>query len=224
MPVNYQMTWDSALRPSYGTNFPLTETSISEGGRWRGGLTDGGSWHDIRTAAGIAYGTQLSGPTSGPPYDDSMACLSDFPPDHSASVIVNIDPAGNVGLFHEAELLLRWDISPGVARGYECNYAYNGAYSQIAIWNGPQNSFGTFVDPGDPNGALQTGDVLLATAIGNVISMYRNGVLTCQLIDTSGAGGGAKWTDGNPGLGQWRRNGSGLPPRIRYTHYEAHSL
>ncbi len=62
-----------------------------------------------------------------------------------------------------------------------------------------------------------TGDVISATAIGNELKAYRNGVLIASMTDT-------RWKDGNPGMGYWRRNGTAAKTRLAYTRYEAHSL
>ena len=40
------------------------------------------------------------------------------------------------GCTHEVEVLLRWADSAHIARGYECNLAFDGGYAQIVRWNG----------------------------------------------------------------------------------------
>jgi hypothetical protein len=56
---------------AYTTIFPLAENPISEGAIWMNGLAAGLDWSDVRTTAGLAYGTQsgLDG------YNDSIAIL-----------------------------------------------------------------------------------------------------------------------------------------------------
>jgi hypothetical protein len=206
---------------SYTTNFPLTESPISEGGKWRSALAIGLDWTDVVSSGGVAYGTQSGGSPSGPPYDDSVACLSGFPPNHSASQTININAAGDVGFYHESEVWVRTSITAHSVTGYEMAYAWDGQYCGIAAWNGPLNDY-TVLNDGTPTGALVTGDILLGTVVGNTISFYRNGVLVAQAVDTRFSGH-AQWTAGNPGIGFWRRGGSGAP-RLRASHYEAFSL
>ena len=57
---------------TYTTNFPLAENPISEGGRWINGDVTGLDWSNVRTNAGLAYGTQGGNGN----YDDSVALFT----------------------------------------------------------------------------------------------------------------------------------------------------
>jgi hypothetical protein len=58
---------------TYTTNFSATENPISEGGYWRNRARDGLDWKDIRTASGLAFGTQDGSQST---YNDSTAVLT----------------------------------------------------------------------------------------------------------------------------------------------------
>ena len=160
-------TSEARAAVTYATDFNLVESSLSEGGAWH---HDGLDWAHVATAHGLAYGTQ----TGNGGYDDSYAYLSGFPPDQSASAVVHRDPATG-GTTHEVEILLRWKDSAHSARGYECNFAYDGSYASIVRWNGPKGDF-TVIDPaGGPGripGGLHDGDVVKAQIVGQLITTF----------------------------------------------------
>lgn len=178
---------------SYHTDFQRDESPLSAGGMWRHAGLD---WTQVATLGGVAFGTQDG--KGG--YDDSYAYLSGFPPNQAVSAIVHRDPGLVPDTTHEVELLLRWADANHNARGYECNFAYDGSYAGIVRWNGPRNSF-KFLDPpsgtGHVPGGLHEGDVISARAVGNVISSYVNGTLIMKVVDDG-------FPDGNPGIGFFR--------------------
>jgi hypothetical protein len=47
------------------------------------------------------------------------------------------------------------------------------------------------------------GDVLRATIVGNVITVYKNGTQVAQVADST-------WTNGQPGIGFWPQPGATL--------------
>lgn len=195
---------------TYSTTFDLTENPISEGGRW---LNTGTLWTPVRTANGLAFGT--NGPQNA--YDDSYAYLSGFGPNQQGEAVVYVDPA-LLGDPHEVELLLRWADSPGNARGYECLFHFNGQI-QLMRWNG---GFGQFDEiPGATGSkslgrALVTGDVIKATISGNTINAYINGVLLSQVTDSM-------WPTGQPGIGFFKRT-TGVNGGFAITSYTAASV
>jgi len=196
---------------TYSTDFNLVESPISEAGAWR---HDGLDWAHVATARGLAYGTQ----TGNGGFDDSYAYLSGFPPDQSASAVVHRDPATG-GTTHEVEILLRWSDSAHSARGYECNFAYDGSYASIVRWNGPKSDF-TVIDPaGGPGrvaGGLHDGDVVKAQIVGSVITTFINGKPLSSTTDTV-------YRDGNPGIGLWRGAPSAPIDDFALTSFEATS-
>jgi len=178
---------------NYTTNFDLTENPISEGGVWR---RANNVWTNVRTANGIAFGTNGALDT----YDDSYALLTGFGPDQQAEAVVFRSPGlVTTGTTHEMELLLRFSDDANSSRGYECLFNYAGGV-QIVRWDGALGSF-TVLNTTGPGGLgrdLVSGDVIRATIVGNVISSYINGVLRAQAIDST-------FATGQPGIGFFTR-------------------
>jgi hypothetical protein len=177
---------------TYTTNFPATETAISEGGRWINGKVTGLNWSNVQTTAGFAFGTQSgSGGT-----DDSTAILSgNWGPDQTAQATVHFTNVQPPPIYEEVELRLRTSISANSLTGYEINFqasTASNAYIQIVRWNGPLNNF-TYVN--DRNGpGLHDGDVVKATISGSTITVYVNGAQVLQGTDST-------YTSGSPGMG-----------------------
>jgi len=173
---------------SYSTGFNLTENPISEGGRWR---RANNRWTNVQTVGGVAFGT--NGVTDT--YDDSYALLSGFGPDQTIEAVVYRDPNLQPVSTHEVELLLRFSDDSGNARGYECLFSYYGGFS-IVRWNGQQGDFAhvQLLQSGYLGRPLVTGDVLKATMVGNIISMYVNGMLLAKGTDST-------FSNGQPGIG-----------------------
>jgi len=135
--------WTRGTHRSYTTNFPVTENSISEGGNWTNGKSDGVDWSDVRTSAGVAFGTQV--PPTGPPYNDSVAVLKGtWNPNQMATATVHTMYQQSHHTYEEVELLLRMSISPHSSTGYEINLrCLSGpdTYVQFGYWAGPLNKF-----------------------------------------------------------------------------------
>lgn len=180
---------------SYSTNFPspVLENPISEGGVWTTGLATGKIWKDPATVMGLAFGTQVAG--TPPPYDDSIAHLSGFPPNHYAKATM-FRCGAVVGL--EVELLLRFKITPNNARGYEIDGYLGGSAIHVVRWNGAQNDFTDLSGAVTNNVSFNDGDVWYAEMVGNVITVKNNGLLVWTSDRTGDA---IIWSDGNPGLG-----------------------
>jgi hypothetical protein len=194
---------------SYTTNFNLVENPISEGGAW---LNSGQLWTKVRTANGLAFGT--NGPRET--YDDSYAYLSGYAPDQQSEAVIYV--ASNLtGDAHEVEMLVRWADSAQSARGYECLFNYQGVV-QIVRWNGPFGNFSVLPGsgPGYLGRSLVTGDIVKATVIGNTITAYINGALISRATDSM-------WTSGQPGIGFFKRT-AGLNSDFAITSYTATAL
>ena len=190
----------------YSTTFDETENPISEGGRWS---NNGQNWTFVQTANGIAYGTNGAADT----YDDSYAYLAGFGANQQAEAVV-YRSATLSGDPHEVELLLRWADSPGIARGYECGFSHLGAVV-IVRWNGPFGNF-TLIGSGGLGRPLVSGDVVKATIVGNLISVYVNGAPVAQASDST-------WSDGQPGIGFFRRT-RGASSDLGFASFSASSL
>jgi|SRR5215831_774628 len=195
---------------NYATDFHAEENPLSEGGAWTNAGAVGRDWTNVRTRPGFAFGTQSG---SGG-YDDSVALLSGFPPNHSASGVLVVNP--NIsGDFHEAEIWLRGEIRAHHAVGYECSLAWNGSYCTVTRWDGP---FGKFTQLAEVKslGKRVTGDILSARIVGGTITVALNGSQILQVIDR-------KYKYGNPGIGFYReQNGENWD--IGFSRYSATSL
>lgn len=200
---------------TYTTDFDLTESPLSENGAWH---HDGLDWTVVDSGNGIAFGTQAlgvnrSGPTA---YDDSYAYLSGFPADHQASAVVHLG-AIDGSCTHEVEILMRWADSAHVARGYECNVAFDGSYAQIVRWNGPVGDY-TYLSSGSVPGGVHDGDTVGASVVGNTITLSVNGVVRATAQDST-------FTTGNPGIAFWRgMSGCGTRGDYGFTSFTASSV
>jgi hypothetical protein len=193
----------------YSTNFDLAENPLSEGGKW---FNTGQLWTKVRTANGLAFGT--NGATNT--YDDSYAYLSGFASNQQGEAVVHVDP-NLTGAPHEVELLLRWEDAALSARGYECLFHFDGQV-QIMRWNG---AFGDFTElSGTGSNTLGrnfvSGDVIKANIIGSTITIYVNGVPLYQAVDST-------WTTGQPGIGFFKRT-AGANTDFAITSYIASSF
>lgn len=187
---------------SYSTTFPSDEDPLSEGGVWRGGLTVGGLWTDMKSSGGDAFRKMTAFNSTN--YIDSLAFLSGFAANHSISGVLN---SGQVtGL--EAELYLRADISANVARGYEIDVVGSSGNLYLVVWLGSgtntTSNFAVLAGPIALSG-LAAGTVILASITGTVITVKQDGATVLTYDTVSDA---TKWSDGNPGIGGWNETGS----------------
>jgi hypothetical protein len=209
---------------TYTTSFPNTENPISEGGRW---MSAGifGSWSDMRTTPGLAFGTQDT-PVS-PPYDDSCALLRPAPGKswgRNQRIIgrVKIANRGSWTGFHEAILLLRSHMCTGVLKTYECLFPCTTSTKlEFTQWLGPLAtnpggiagnplSFGAHGEQSSWPG-LADGDYVMAQIVGTVATMSHQpsaggGFTTYLTYDT--ATDAVKYSDGMPGIAHWKNGTS----------------
>jgi len=198
---------------TYSTVFSLTENPISEGAVWKNGKTVGLDWSDVRTTAGLAFGTQ-NGLVN---FNDSIAILQgSWTADQTATATVRTTNQQTGGIFEEVELLLRFAITPHGARGYEMNYSCRrdgSQYVQIVRWNGALGSW-TLLDARTGPG-LKDGDQVKATIVGSTITTYINNAAIFSVTDTA-------FTSGTPGLGFYLQGGSAaLAGDYGFTSYTA---
>jgi hypothetical protein len=199
---------------SYTTDFNLTESPISEGGKWK---QTGVDWTRVVTSGGLAFGTQSG---SGG-FNDSYAYLAgSFPANQSGSATIHLE-SGITATYAEVEILLRWTDSAHNATGYECNLAYNGQYAEIIKWPGPfatDKSQFTFISSGNPvSTGVHDGDVFQADVVGNVITARLNGRVIATGTDSSIPSGGA------PGMGFYSE-GAAASSKYSFTHYTGTGL
>ena len=189
---------------TYSTRFEGTESPLSENGVWS---NNGVDWTQMRKKNGIACGTQTGTNTGKYKFDDSYAHLSGFPPDQEAwgeAYIEKPDPSCH----QELEILLRWNSSPHLTTGYECFARClndESSYVQIVRWDGPLGKFTYLADQRGTNYGLNHGDILKASIVGNVITVFINGVEKARVSDDT-------FKTGNPGIGEFLacENGRGI--------------
>ena len=192
---------------SYSTSFASTENPISEGGKWVNGEANGQNWSNVQTGSGNAYASRLVDANGVCRYCDPIAHVSKsfitFNPNQYAQGTVHRVPGySNVPCCHEIELLLRFDITAGNARGYEILWSQDG-WMFIVRWNGPQSDYSELQSSGGPVAVAVDGDVLRAE-IGsdNIIRVYRNGALVLTGPPD------ATFPTGQPGMGFWPTPGA----------------
>lgn len=210
----------TGLCQTYSTRFAGAEAPLCEAGNW---TNNGRDWTQINKKDGLAYGTQ-SGTNAGLyRFNDSYAHLSGFPPDQEAWGEVRI-ARPNSSCIQELEILLRFTSSPHRATGYECFarcLAGTASYVQIVRWDGPLGKFTYLADKRGTNFGLNNGDILKASVIGNVITVYINGVEKARAVDDA-------FKTGNPGIGEFLycENGQGVGSNAQFgfSSFTARSL
>lgn len=165
---------------NYYTAFDLTENPISEGGVWVRGGAEGGNWTNPITSGGLCYGTQnavVAKPR--PSADDSIAHLKGFSPNHKVRIVLHKSGASHL---QEVEAHLRCTITSGSLKSYEINLEQGGEYIQIWQWlggyqDGQPSPFVAKIAGIVPKIVPQTGTVLEAQIVGNIINVWLNGTL-----------------------------------------------
>lgn len=191
--ILFALICSAGFPQTYSTNFDGEETTLSEGGHW---ANHGLDWTPVRKGGGVAYGTQRGTETGKKRYNDSYAALSGFPPDQEAwgEVVIGKPDAA---CHQELEILLRWTSTPHSTTGYECFARClddKSSYLQIVRWDGPLGKFTYLADKRGKAYALRNGDTLKASIVGNVITVYVNGVEKARVTDDT-------FKTGNPGIG-----------------------
>jgi hypothetical protein len=87
-------------------------------------------------------------------------------------------------------------------------------YSEIVRWNGPLGSFTYLKRVEGPRYGVKNGDVVKATIVGEVITVYVNGVQTLQVSDHT-------YTDGSPGMGFYIQEATRGKDDYGFTSFEA---
>ncbi len=206
------VTVSAGLVKPYITTFSGTENPISEAGVWINGRTAGLDWGDVRTTPGFAFGTD-----SDTNYADPTAILTGvWGPDQMAQATVHTVNQ-NDSIFEEVELRLRSSITAHSNTGYEINFRCSktsNAYSQVVRWNGALGDFTLLDARGGSQYGVGEGDVVKATIIGNVITVYINNVQKFQVTDNT-------YTSGNPGMGFYLQGATGVTSDYGFTSFMA---
>ncbi len=210
----------SGFSQTFTARFDGTEDPLSEGGRW---TNSGVDWTRIRKISGLACGTQTGTNRGIYRFDDSYAHLSGFPPDQEAWGEVSIAKP-NASCTQELEILLRWTSSAHRTTGYECFarcLTSDSSYVQIVRWDGPLGKFTYLADMRGTNYGLKQGDILKASVIGNVITVYINGIQKARAIDDT-------FKTGSPGIGEFLAcesgRGVGSNPDFGFASFTARAI
>ncbi len=209
-----------AMAGSYATDFPAAEYPLSEGGKWTCGKAVGLDWNNPLSASGRACASVRSG-LSGDRYDDSIAHLSNSfasigADQYAQGTVYRVPGYSPGGSKHEIELLLRFQITPRGARGYEVLWGHGGDFA-IVRWNGPRGDYTDLGVSGPGPGVAVDGDVLRAEISGDTIKVFKNG----QWVGSGPPN--PTWRDGQPGLGFWPVDSS-TPSSYGWKRYEAGGL
>ena len=198
---------------TFSARFSTAESPLSGHGAWLGGRTVGLDWADVATVPGLAFG--LESGTDG--FDDSTALVggASGPNQEAEATVHALNP--NDTISEEVELRLRSALSPHRCTGYEINFRClktKDAYTEIVRWDGPLGKFTYLSHKDGAQYGVGEGDVVKATMIGNVIKVYLNGVLVNEATDGT-------FATGNPGLGFFLRNATGLGRDYGFTRFSA---
>ena len=100
---------------------------------------------------------------------------------------------------------------------YEINFRRSktpNAYTQIVRWNGALGDFTLLSSHGGAQYGVANGDVVKATVMGNVITVYLNGAQVNQATDDT-------YTNGSPGMGFYLRGTSSVTVDYGFTSFQA---
>jgi hypothetical protein len=131
------------------------------------------------------------------------------------ATVYSVNQTDNV--FEEVELRLRSSLSAHQSTGYEINFRCSktpNAYTQIVRWNGALGDFTPLSSHGGGQYGVANGDVVKATVIGNLITVYLNGTQVNQARDDT-------YTNGSPGMGFHLRGTSGVTVDYGFTSFRA---
>jgi len=177
---------------SYSTRFQLNEDPVSEGGKWINGAVDGIDWHDVITRNGVAHGAVSMGD-----YTDPTALLTGTWGRNQTAKAKVFSKNQTEKYYQEVEIRLRSTLAPHRCTGYEvfwrCLKTQN-AYVEIVRWNGPVADWTSLQKHTGAQYGVKDGDLVEATAVGNVINGYLNGVEVISATDDT-------YSAGNPGMG-----------------------
>ena len=88
------------------------------------------------------------------------------------------------------------------------------AYCNIARWEGPLGKFTMLKQTEGSKYGVKDGDVVKASMIGNILSVYINGVQVIQISDD-------KFASGNPGIGFYLAGATGVIGDYGFSNFKA---
>jgi hypothetical protein len=112
---------------------------------------------------------------------------------------------------------LRSSLSAHRATGYEINFECRktgNAHSEIVRWNGPLGDFTYLSRQVGGQFGVAEGDVIKATIVGSVITVFKNGVQVAQARDGT-------FATGQPGMGFDKMKGTGSTRDYAFSRFSA---
>jgi hypothetical protein len=208
---SFLLRYGATARPSYSTNFALTENPISEGGNWLNGGTVVLDSTNVQTTPGFAFATQVAG--AAPPFTDSLAILDTakftFGMNQWCQGTVAVSGTPNL---RELELRTRSRFGTHLNIGYEWDITTNFGLFFVRL-DGPANTFQQLGSFGTPAGfSVANGAVWLTQFFGSVSTIFCNsgsGFVQIASYDTSGDS--IIYPSGNPGIGMYADTNNGTP-------------
>jgi len=128
-----------------------------------------------------------------------------------------VNPNQDGKVWEEVELRLRSSISPHNCTGYEIMFRCSKipkAYCNIARWEGPLGKFTMLKQTAGSEYGVKDGDVVKASMIGKILSVYINGVQIIQLSDD-------RFANGNPGVGYYLEGATGVISDFGFSSFMA---
>lgn len=219
----------SFAQASFSTNFPATENPISQSGKWTNGSTfsQGAATKTNVQTAGKAYGTMVA--FDGTNFDDSIACLSGFGPNHEVTCTIS-NSGGFSGFSLELEILLRSSITSAHVFQYEVDCVFGDLGIDLVRWDmtaATPNSNTNLRSRVHGEVAFNNGDQVYASIVGTLITVkykpFGGSFSTLFAYDT--AGDTTKYSNGNPGIGFWNQTGSATnQPLLAWADFLANTL
>lgn len=204
----------------YSTKFLRAESPISEGGAWVSGKAAGLDWADVWTTPGFAFGMEIGGHRNPPQqFDDATALLAGtWGPNQTVQATVHsVNQNQDNTMWEEVEIRLRSTISLHICTGYEIMFRCAKtphSYCNIARWEGPLGKFTYIKNMGGAKYGVKDGDVVKASIIGNLLTVYINGEEIGRVTDN-------RFSSGNPGMGFFLDGTTGKNRDYGFTNFTA---
>jgi hypothetical protein len=186
---------------------------MTQGGVWLNGRADGIDWTDVMVVAGVACGApsrmdiaeqrpeqgNLEPGHSAPlgDYDDPAAVLAGEWGHIQRATATVFSRIPTDDYFQEVQIRLRSTIEPHSSTGYEIFWRClktDGGYAEIVRWNGAVGDFTSLRRLVGPDFGVTHGDIVEATADGNTLKGFINGVEVICVDDGA-------FSTGCPGIG-----------------------
>jgi hypothetical protein len=191
--ATYALSVQVLTSQSYTTNFPVAENPLSQSGNWIEGQAVGLDWNNVLSTPGLVQG---QGPSSVAYADPTAILAGTWGANQTAQATV-YSVNQTASYYQEVELRLRSSVIAHSITGYEITFRClqdANAYMQIVRWNGPLGSFTYLNSFGGAQYGVKTGDIVKATIVGNLITVYKNGVVLGTATDST-------YATGSPGIG-----------------------